>query len=128
MRFSEFKNRLFGVKRGVYGLIITLVSLAAFVGILSVKSSVLADYERLKIENGCFQEEAGDSWNNLTPRERKEKMAVCMAASNRAAQVKYAPFVFIGGFVVGLLLLASVFINIKSNADKVLEEWEKDDR
>ena len=50
-----------------------------------------------------------------------------MAASNRLSQAEHAPSVFAVLAMIGLLLLGSSFANIKSESDKVLEEFEAED-
>jgi hypothetical protein len=50
-----------------------------------------------------------------------------MAASNRLSQTENAPAVFAVLSIIGLLLLSSSLVAVKSDADKVLEEFEKEE-
>ena len=121
------KSRLFGTKRGFYGLMLSVVSLVALCWMLYAREDATAEYERLKAEGVCFTDKVDDSWNKLSLDEQKKQMRICMIAQNRLAQTEYAPSVFAVLAIAGLLLLSSSFANIKSNADKIIEEFESNE-
>ena len=123
-----FKTRILGTKRGFYGLLISLVSVVALCWMLYARDDARAEYEQLKAE-GCFMDD--NSWKQLDKEEQtrlnsKEFTRRCMAASNRLSQTEHAPSIFAVLAMIGFLLLASSFANIKSEADKVLEEFENE--
>ena len=121
------KSRIFGTKKGLYGFIITLVGITAFCWMLYARDDARAEYEQLKADGTCFTAKAPDSWKDLTPEEQKKIARKCMAASNRLSQAEYGPSIFAVLSIIGLLLLSSSFVNVKSDADKVLEEFEQEE-
>jgi len=123
-----FKTRILGTKRGFYGLLISLISVVALCWMLYARDDARAEYEALKAE-GCFMDD--NSWKQLDQEEQtrlnsKEFTRRCMAASNRLSQAEHAPSIFAVLGMIGFLLLASSFANIKSEADKLLEEFENE--
>ncbi|MBP5406368.1 hypothetical protein J6Z19_04375 [bacterium] len=123
---NYLKTRILGTKRGFYGLILSLVSVVALCWMLYARDDARAEYEQLKADGTCFAEKVDESWEKMTPEERKKISRKCMAASNRLSQTEYAPSIFAVLAMIGFMLLASSFANIKSDADKVLEEFEKE--
>jgi len=124
---NSLKKRVLGTKRGFYGLILSAVSVVALCWMLYARDDARAEYEELKAEGICFAAKAPDSWKDMTPEEQKKISRKCMAASNRLSQTENAPAVFAVLGMIGFLLLGSSFANIKSDADKVLEEFENED-
>ena len=125
---NSLKKRVLGTKRGFYGLLISVVSVVALCWMLYARDDARAEYEALKAE-GCFMDD--NSWKQLDKEEQtrlnsKEFTRRCMAASNRLSQAEHAPSIFAVLGMIGLLLLASSFANIKSDADKILEEFENE--
>ena len=123
---NYLKTRILGTKRGFYGLILSLVSVVALCWMLYARDDARAEYEQLKADGTCFAEKVDESWEKMTPEERKKISRKCMAALNRLSQAEYAPSIFAVLAMIGFMLLASSFANIKSDADKVLEEFEKE--
>ena len=121
------KTRILGTKRGFYGMLVSLISVVALCWMLYARDDARAEYEQLKADGTCFAEKVDDSWNNLSPEEKKQILRKCMTASNRLSQTEHAPSIFAVLAMIGFLLLASSFADIKSEADKVLEEFEKED-
>lgn len=121
------KSRIFGTKKGLYGFILTLVGIVALCWMLYARDDARAEYEQLKADGICFTGKAPDSWKDLSPEEQKKISRKCMAASNRLSQAEYGPSIFAVLSIIGLLLLSSSFVNIKSDADKVLEEFEQEE-
>jgi hypothetical protein len=124
---NSLKERVLGTKRGLYGLILSVVSIAALCWMLYARDDARAEYEQLKADGTCFADKAPDSWKDLSYEEQKKIARRCMAASNRLSQAEHAPSVFAVLAMIGLLLLGSSFANIKSESDKVLEEFEAED-
>ncbi|MBP5202903.1 hypothetical protein J6253_09215 [bacterium] len=125
---NSLKKRVLGTKRGFYGLILSVVSVVALCWTLYARDDARAEFEALKAE-GCFTDD--NSWKQLdqeeqTRRNSKEFTRKCMAASNRLSQAEHAPSIFAVLGMIGFLLLGSSFANIKSGADKVMEEFEKE--
>ena len=125
---NSLKKRVLGTKRGFYGLILSVVSIIALCWTLYARDDARAEFEALKAE-GCFTDD--NSWKQLdqeeqTRRNSKEFTRKCMAASNRLSQAEHAPSIFAVLGMIGFLLLGSSFANIKSGADKVMEEFEKE--
>ena len=123
---NSLKKRVLGTRRGFYGLIISVVSIIALCWMLYARDDARAEYEQLKADGTCFADKAPDSWKDMTPEEQKKISRKCMAASNRLSQVEHAPSIFAVLGMIGFLLLASSFANVKSEADKVLEEFENE--
>ena len=126
---NSLKKRILGTKRGFYGLIISVVSILALCWMLYARDDARAEFEQLKTE-GCFTDD--NSWKQLdqeeqTRRNSKEFTRRCMAASNRLSQAENAPSIFAVLSIIGLLLLSSSLVAVKSDADKVLEEFEKEE-
>ena len=126
---NSLKKRVLGTKRGFYGLILSVVSVVALCWTLYARDDARAEFEALKAE-GCFTDD--NSWKQLdqeeqTRRNSKEFTRRCMAASNRLSQAEYAPSIFAVFSIIGLLLLSSSLVAVKSEADKVLEEFEKEE-
>ncbi|MBR6245328.1 hypothetical protein IKR20_07125 [bacterium] len=130
MNFSQkIKKALFKTKRGLYGMILTVVSVLALVGLSFAADNARAEYESLKAD-GCFTDD--ESWKQLDKEEQarrttKEFTRRCMAASNNMAQVEFGPKIFGLLLFVGLILTAGSLIDIKSSSEKAMEEFEKDD-
>ena len=124
---NSLKKRVLGTKRGFYGLILSLVSIVALCWMLYARDDARAEYEELKSSGTCFAAKAPDSWKDMTPEEQKKISRKCMAASNRLSQTENAPAVFAVLSIIGLLLLSSSLVAVKSDADKVLEEFEKEE-
>ena len=123
-----FKTRILGTKRGLYGLILSLVSVIALCWMLYARDDARAEYEELKANGTCFAEKVDESWwNNLSSEEKKKISRKCMAASQRLSQTELAPSIFAVLAMIGFMLLASSFANIKSDADKILEAMEKEE-
>lgn len=125
---NSLKKRVLGTRRGFYGLLISVVSVIALCWMLYARDDARAEYEQLKAEGTCFADKAPDSWKDMTPEEQKKISRKCMAASNRLSQVEHAPSIFAVLGMIGFLLLASSFANVKSEADKVLEEFENENK
>ena len=125
---NSLKKRVLGTRRGFYGLLISVVSVIALCWMLYARDDARAEYEQLKAEGICFADKAPDSWKDMTPEEQKKISRKCMAASNRLSQVEHAPSIFAVLGMIGFLLLASSFANVKSEADKVLEEFENENK
>ena len=123
---NSLKKRILGTKRGFYGLIISVVSIIALCWMLYARDDARAEYEELKASGTCFADKAPDSWKDLSPEEQKKISRKCMAASNRLSQAEYAPSIFAVLSIIGLLLLSSSLVAVKSDADKVLEEFENE--
>lgn len=124
---NSLKKRVLGTKRGFYGLILSVVSLVALCWMLYARDDARAEFEQLKAEGICFADKAPDSWKDLSPEEQKKISRKCMAASNRLSQAEHAPSIFAVLSIIGLLLLASSLFAVKSEADKILEEFEEDE-
>ena len=125
---KSLKQRILGTKRGFYGLLLSVVGVIALCWTLYARDDARAEYEALKAE-GCFMDD--NSWKQLDQEEQtrlnsKEFTRRCMAASNRLSQAEHAPSIFAVLGMIGFLLLASSFANIKSEADKLLEEFENE--
>lgn len=125
---NSLKKRVLGTRRGFYGLLISVVSVIALCWMLIARDDARAEYEQLKADGTCFADKAPDSWKDMTPEEQKKISRKCMAASNRLSQVEHAPSIFAVLGMIGFLLLASSFANVKSEADKVLEEFENENK
>lgn len=125
---NSLKKRILGTKRGFYGLIISVVSIVALCWMLYARDDARAEYEQLKADGTCFADKAPDSWKDLSYEEQKKIARKCMAASNRLSQAEHAPSIFAVLSIIGLLLLSSSFVAVKSDADKVLEEFEGEDK
>ena len=123
---NYLKTRIFRTKRGFYGFILSLVSVVALCWMLYARDDARAEYEQLKADGTCFAEKVDESWNKLSPEEQKKISRKCMAASQRLSQTEHAPSIFAVLAMIGFMLLGSSFANIKSDADKVLEEFEKE--
>lgn len=121
---NSLKKRVLGTRRGFYGLLISVVSIIALCWMLYARDDARAEYEQLKADGTCFADKAPDSWKDLSYEEQKKIARKCMAASNRLSQVEHAPSIFAVLSIIGLLLLASSLVAVKSDADKVLEEFE----
>lgn len=120
-------NEILKLKRFVYGSVLVIISLIALVITFSSKRSVEEEFAKLQKENVCFQGDKPDpEWNNLSPDERKSRTNRCMAALNKMSQVKFGPYIFSFSLFVGMILLLSSFITIRSSADKAIEEWENE--
>lgn len=124
---NSLKKRVLGTKRGFYGLILSVVSIVALCWMLYARDDARAEYEQLKADGTCFADKAPDSWKDLSYEEQKKLARRCMAASNRLSQAEHAPSIFAVLAMIGFLLLGSSFANIKSDADKMLEEFEEDE-
>lgn len=124
---NSLKKRVLGTKRGFYGLILSVVSILALCWMLYARDDARAEYEQLKADGTCFADKAPDSWKDLSYEEQKKIARRCMAASNRLSQAEHAPSIFAVLAMIGFLLLGSSFANIKSDADKMLEEFEEDE-
>lgn len=124
---NSLKKRVLGTKRGFYGLIISVVSILALCWMLYARDDARAEYEQLKADGTCFADKAPDSWKDLSYEEQKKIARKCMAASNRLSQAEHAPSIFAVLSIIGLLLLSSSLVAVKSDADKVLEEFEGED-
>ncbi len=124
---NSLKKRVLGTKRGFYGLILSVVSIVALCWMLYARDDARAEYEQLKADGTCFADKAPDSWKDLSYEEQKKIARRCMAASNRLSQAEHAPSIFAVLAMIGFLLLGSSFANIKSDADKMLEEFEEDE-
>ena len=122
---NSLKKRVLGTRRGFYGLIISVVSIVALCWMLYARDDARAEYEELK---ACFADKAPDSWKDLSYEEQKKIARKCMAASNRLSQAEHAPSIFAVLSIIGLLLLSSSLVAVKSDADKVLEEFEDEDK
>lgn len=122
---NSLKKRVLGTRRGFYGLILSVVSVVALCWMLYARDDARAEYEQLKADGTCFTGKAPDSWKDLSPEEQKKIARRCMAASNRLSQAEHAPSIFAVLAMIGFLLLGSSFANIKSDADKVMEEFEE---
>ena len=125
---DSLKKRVLGTRRGFYGLIISVVSIVALCWMLYARDDARAEYEQLKADGTCFADKAPDSWKDLNYEEQKKIARKCMAASNRLSQAEHAPSIFAVLSIIGLLLLSSSLFAVKSDADKVLEEFEKNDK
>ena len=125
---NSLKKRVLGTKRGFYGLILSVVSLVALCWMLYARDDARAEFEQLKAEGICFADKAPDSWKDLSPEEQKKISRKCMAASNRLSQAEHAPSIFAVLSIIGLLLLASSLFAVKSEADKILEEFENENK
>ena len=125
---NSLNKRVLGTRRGFYGLLISVVSVIALCWMLIARDDARAEYEQLKADGTCFADKAPDSWKDMTPEEQKKISRKCMAASNRLSQVEHAPSIFAVLGMIGFLLLASSFANVKSEADKVLEEFENENK
>ena len=125
---NSLKKRVLGTKRGFYGLIISVVSIVALCWMLYARDDARAEYEQLKADETCFADKAPDSWKDLSYEEQKKIARKCMAASNRLSQAEHAPSIFAVLSIIGLLLLSSSLVAVKSDADKVLEEFEGEDK
>ena len=125
---NSLKKRVLGTKRGFYGLILSVVSLVALCWMLYARDDARAEFEQLKAEGTCFADKAPDSWKDMSPEEQKKISRKCMAASNRLSQAEHAPSIFAVLAMIGFLLLGSSFANIKSDADKVMEEFENENK
>ena len=123
---NSLKKRVLGTKRGFYGLLISVVSIIALCWMLYARDDARAEYEELKASGTCFADKAPDSWKDMSPEEHKKIARKCMAASNRLSQVEHAPSIFAVLSIIGLLLLSSSLVAVKSDADKVLEEFENE--
>lgn len=121
-----FKTRILGTKRGFYGLILSLVSVVALCWMLYARDDAREEYEQLKAGGICFADKVDESWEKMTPEEKKQISRKCMAASQRLSQAEHAPSIFAVLAMIGFMLLASSFANIKSDADKLLEEYENE--
>lgn len=122
------KNRIFGTKKGTYGLAITLIGIVAFCWMLYARDDARAEYDQLKADGICFTSKAPDSWKEMSPEEQKKISRKCMIASNRLSQTEYGPSIFAILTIIGILLLSSSFVNIKSDSDKALEEFEEEEK
>lgn len=121
---NSLKKRVLGTRRGFYGLIISVVSIIALCWMLYARDDARAEYEQLKADGTCFADKAPDSWKDLSYEDQKKIARKCMAASNRLSQAEHAPSIFAVLSIIGLLLLSSSLVAVKSDADKVLEEFE----
>ena len=121
---NSLKKRVLGTRRGFYGLIISVVSIIALCWMLYARDDARTEYEELKASGTCFADKAPDSWKDLSYEEQKKISRRCMAASNRLSQAEHAPSIFAVFSIIGLLLLSSSLVAVKSDADKVLEEFE----
>ncbi|MBO4711290.1 hypothetical protein J5681_05170 [bacterium] len=124
---NSLKKRILGTRRGFYGLILSVVSIVALFWMLYARDDARAEFEQLKADGTCFTDKAPDSWKDLSPEEQKKISRRCMAASNRLSQAEHAPSIFAVLSIIGLLLLSSSLVAVKSDADKVLEEFENDE-
>ena len=125
---NSLKKRVLGTKRGFYGLIISVVSIVALCWMLYARDDARAEYEELKADGTCFADKAPDSWKDLSYEDQKKIARKCMAASNRLSQAEHAPSIFAVLSIIGLLLLSSSLVAVKSDADKVLEEFEDENK
>ena len=125
---NSLKKRVLGTRRGFYGLIISVVSIIALCWMLYARDDARAEYEQLKADGTCFADKAPDSWKDLSYEDQKKIARKCMAASNRLSQAEHAPSIFAVLSIIGLLLLSSSLFAVKSDADKVLEEFEDEDK
>jgi len=126
---QKIKESLFKTKRGLYGVILTVICVLALIGLSFAADSARAEYDALKAE-GCFTDD--ETWKQLDKEEQarrttKEFTRRCMAASNNMAQVEFGPKIFGVLLLAGLILTASSLFTIKSSSEKALEEFEKDD-
>jgi hypothetical protein len=121
--------KLTSSKIGTYGLIITVVSVFALIFTHFSKERAIAEFERIKIEEKCFDASRPDpDWENMSPEERKTRSEKCMAALNRVTQVKSGPFMFSATLVAGIILIVfSVFQSKKDSEDLENESEEEND-
>ena len=115
-------------KSALYGIIITILSIAALVVIFAVKDGIYKEYEKIKTEEGCFQEETPDpNWKKLSAEEKKAKTRKCMTALNKVTQVNYGPYIFSFTLAIGIFLFILSLINNSKNADRLMEGMDEDD-
>jgi len=125
----SIKNDLFKSKGALYGVILILISVIALGVIFAVRDGIIAEYEKMKTEEGCFQGDKPDpKWKELSVDERKAKSRKCMIALNKVTQINYGPYIFSITLAFGLFLLILSIINAGRNVDTLMEEVEDDNK
>lgn len=115
-------------KLGVYGIIITLVSIAATIFTLLSREAAINEFEKTKVEEHCFDGTGKDpEWEKMTIDERKARSNRCMGALNKVTQVKSGPYIFSFTLVIGILLIVLSIIKSRKEAAECLEEQEEND-
>ncbi|MGI6393294.1 MAG: hypothetical protein ACOX2F_00955 [bacterium] len=110
---------------GVSGIVISLISIVSIISILSVRDEAIKEFERIKIEEKCFQGEKPDpEWEKMTPEEKKEKSNKCMSALNKASQLKTGPYVFSLLLVIGIFLIVLSILKTAKEEKELMEEKE----
>jgi len=106
-------RKITGSKTGIYGIIITLFSIAALAYTLVSKEQVLLEFEQINKEEKCFSLNSPDpEWEKMTPAQKKAKTNKCMAALNKATQAKTGPYLFAVTLLAGIgLILIALFKN-----------------
>jgi len=122
-------KKLISSKIGTYGLIITVVSIFALIFTHFSKEHAIAEFEKIKIEEKCFDASRPDpDWGNMSPEERKIRSEKCMSALNRVTQVKSGPYMFSATLAAGIILMIfSMFQSKKDPEDFENESEEEND-
>jgi hypothetical protein len=117
-----------GSKQFLYGVTLTVVSLVALTSIYSVKEGVMEE-NRVLWENGdCFRvAEGSEVKSDASTEDQKAMNRECMSVRNKVSQIKYGTPLFVALLLIGTMLLVFSFVEIKSSADKAVEEFEKEE-
>ncbi len=113
-------------KKFIYGAMFVAVSIIGAVSIFAVKGQVFQEYDELWEDDNCIMSgEDGYDDGELSPEWKKNRIRECMNIRNKVAQIKYGMPLFIAMFFLGILLMGFSFLDIKSSADRIVEEFEK---
>ncbi len=114
-------------KKFAYGIMKMAVSIIALVVIFAVKDRVTQEHDNLWSSGSCFRTVEELEVSGIDPEEQKSVNRECMSVRNKVYQIRYGIPVFIFIFIAGSIMLFLSFIEIKSSADKVIENFEKEE-
>lgn len=110
-------------KRFKYGIFLLFFSLLGLMFISNSKESVQKEWESINSDARYSNE----YWEKASQKERDSLAREKMSVSVRRGHLNYGPYMFIFIAIVSILSILFSFITIKSKADKLIENMEKED-
>jgi hypothetical protein len=114
-------------KKFIYGIMKITVSITALILIFAAKDGVLKEHDDLWEKEVCFRTVEEIEKSGIDPEDQKSINRECMSIRNKVYQIRYGTPVFILILIFGIIMLLASFVEIKSSADKALEDFEKEE-